>query len=34
MDGVVLADDRSGITFTAELCMPWDAPEAVIDVNS
>ena len=26
MDGAALADDRSGITFTAELCMPWDAP--------
>ena len=34
MDGAALADDRSGITFTAELCMPWDAPEAVIDINS
>ena len=22
MDGAALADDRSGITFTAELCMP------------
>ena len=34
MDGAPFADDRSGITFTAELCMPWDAPEAVIDINS
>ena len=34
MDGAALADDRSGVTFTAELCMPWDAPEAVIDLNS
>ena len=34
MDGAALADDRSGITFRAELCMPWDAPEAVIDINS
>ena len=34
MDGVALADDRSGITFTAELCVPWDAPEAVVDINS
>ena len=34
MDGAALADDRSGITFTAELCMPWDAPKAVIDINS
>ena len=28
MVGAALADERSGITFTAELCMPWDAPEA------
>ena len=34
MDGAALADDRSGVTFTAELCMPWDAPEVVIDINS
>ena len=34
MDGAALADDRSGITFTADLCVPWDAPEAVIDMNS
>ena len=34
MDGAALADDQSGVTFTAELCMPWDAPEAVIDINS
>ena len=34
MDGAALADDRSGVTFTAELCMPWDAPEAVIDIDS
>ena len=34
MDGAALADDRSGVTFTAELGMPWDAPEAVIDINS
>ena len=34
MDGAALADDRSGVMFTAELCIPWDAPEAVIDINS
>ena len=34
MDGAALADDRSGITFTADLCVPWDAPEAVVDINS
>ena len=25
MDGAALANDRSGITFTADLCVPWDA---------
>ena len=34
MDGAALVDDRSGVTFTAELCIPWDAPEAVIDNDS
>ena len=34
MDGAALANDQSGVTFTAELCMPWDAPEAVIDIDS
>ena len=34
MDGAALANDRSGITFTADLCVPWDAPEAVIEMNS
>ena len=34
MDGAALARDRSGVTFTAELCVPWDAPEAVIDIDS
>ena len=34
MDGVALANDRFGITFTADLCVPWDAPEAVIEMNS
>ena len=34
MDGAALANDRSGVTFTAELCMPWDAPEVVIDIDS
>ena len=34
MDVAALADDRSGITFTADLCVPWDAPEAVVDMNS
>ena len=34
MDGAALADDRSGITFTADLCVQWDAPEAVVDMDS
>ena len=34
MDGAALGDSRSGVTFTAELCIPWDAPEAVIDIDS
>ena len=34
MDGAALVDDRSGVTFTAEICIPWDAPEAVIDIDS
>ena len=34
MNGVVLLDHRSGVTFTNELCIPWDAPEAVVDINS
>ena len=34
MDGAALVDDRSGVTFRAELCIPWDAPEAVIDIDS
>ena len=32
--GVALVDDRSGVTFDVELCIPWDAPEAVVDMNS
>ena len=34
MDGAALVDDRSGATFRAELCIQWDAPEAVIDIDS
>ena len=33
-DGAALVDDRSGVTFRAELCIPWDAPEAVVDIDS
>ena len=32
--GAALVDDRSGVTFDVELCIPWDAPEAVVDINS
>ena len=31
MEGAVLVDNRSGVTFDAELCIPWDAPRAVVD---
>ena len=34
MEGAASADDRSGVTFTAELCVPWDAPEAVVAWDS
>ena len=34
MNGAALVDDRSGVTFNIELCIPWDAPEAVVDINS
>ena len=34
MNGAALGDDRSGVTFSAELCTPWDAPEAVVDIDS
>ena len=30
----MLVDDRSGVTFRAELCIPWEAPEAVVDIDS
>ena len=33
-EGAASADDRSGVTFTADLCVPWDAPEAVVDMDS
>ena len=34
VNGAALVDDRSGVTFDVELCIPWDAPEAVVDINS
>ena len=27
-------DNRAGVTFEVELYVPWDAPEAVVDVSS
>ena len=34
MEGAALVEDRVGVTFDVELCVPWDAPQAVVDVNS
>ena len=34
MEGAALVDDRVGVTFDVELCVPWDAPETVVDINS
>ena len=33
-DSVTAAGGRGGITFDVELIIPWDAPEAVINLNS
>ena len=32
--GFSVVDNRAGITFGVELYVPWDAPEAVVDVSS
>ena len=32
--GFLVVDNRAGITFGDELYVPWDAPEAVVDVSS
>ena len=34
MEGAALVEDRAGITFGVELYVPWDAPEAVVDIHS
>ena len=34
MEGAALVEDCVGVTFDVELCVPWDAPEAVVDINS
>ena len=33
-DSAALAEVRAGITFGVELYVPWDAPEAVVDISS
>ena len=33
-DSAAAAEGRAGITFDVELVIPWDAPEAVVDLNS
>ena len=34
MEGAVLVDSRSNVTFEAELGIPWDAPRVVVDETS
>ena len=33
-DGVAATEGRPGITFDVELVVPWDAPEAVVDLSA
>ena len=33
-DSATATGDRAGITFDVELVVPWDAPEAVVDLDS
>ena len=33
-EGAALVENRAGITFGVELCVAWDAPEAVVDIHS
>ena len=33
-NGAALAEDRAGILFGVELYVPWDAPEALVDISS
>ena len=33
-NGTSVVDDRAGIRLVVELYVPWDAPEAVVDVSS
>ena len=34
MEGAALVEDHAGIKFGVELYVPWDAPEAVVDIHS
>ena len=33
-EGAALVENLAGITFGVELYVPWDAPEAVVDIHS
>ena len=33
-DSAAATGGRAGITFDVELVVPWDAPEAVVDLHS
>ena len=33
-NSAAVVEDRAGITFGVELCVPWDALEAVVDISS
>ena len=33
-NGAAVVEDRAGITFGVKLYVPWDAPEAVVDISS
>ena len=33
-NGAAVVEDRVGITFGVELYVPWDAPEAIVDISS
>ena len=34
MEGAALVDDHTDIIFDVELCIPWDAPESIVDIYS
>ena len=33
-EGAALVENRAGITFGVELFVPWDTPEAMVDIHS